>query len=92
LSAAKSHTALYRLFSCGKSGKKMQSEDPMWLKNKSLMGRHQKGVHFGNVSLKKGEESSKFLVAKFLHYFFLVLFLNNSVIFLHLKTKAKIIF
>jgi hypothetical protein len=47
-----------------------------------LRGRCQRRVHFGAVGLKRGEESSKFLL-----YFFLTLILNNSVILWLLKTK-----
>ncbi len=36
----------------------------------TTMGRFERGVHFGAVSLKRGEESSKFPVAIFCYTFF----------------------
>jgi len=33
-----------------------------------VMGRYQRGVHFGAASLKRGEESSKFPVTIFLSF------------------------
>jgi hypothetical protein len=35
------------------------------------MGRFERGVHFGAVSLKRGKESRKFPIAIFGHTFFL---------------------
>jgi hypothetical protein len=38
------------------------------------MGSSQRGVHFGAVSQKRGEERSKFSIANFLAYFCLTLY------------------
>jgi hypothetical protein len=38
------------------------------------MGRYQRGVHFGAVGQKRGEESSKFPIANFLLQIFALLF------------------
>ncbi len=51
-------------------------------RNGSLMGRCQRGVYFGAVSLKRDEESSKFPIAKFLLHFFSYTF--SFVLFDHL--------
>jgi hypothetical protein len=52
------------------------------------MGRCQRGVHFGAVGLKTGEERSKFPIANFCFTFFLHYF-YNSVILWQLKTKIS---
>ncbi len=45
-------------------------------------------TNFGATCLKRGEESSKFPYCNFLPYFFLTLFLNNSLIF-YVGTESK---